>query len=67
MADKREFCLTTGKLIHDTPQKAAVVARNQARFGKPTDSYHCEHCAFWHTGRSSGKRGPLKGRRRRNF
>lgn len=61
--DPREFCPLTGKLIHDTPQKAARVAANQRRFGKPTESFRCRACNFWHTGRSRNTKINKKRRR----
>lgn len=61
--DSRTFCPTTGKEQHATPQIAARVAKNQARFGKPTTSYRCDLCGYFHTG--SGK--PLALVRTRNL
>ena len=51
--DNRTWCEGTGKEQHATPQIAARVAKNQARFGKPTQSYRCDACGYFHTG--SGK------------
>lgn len=51
--DQREFCAATGKLIHRRPQLAARACKSQARNGKKTEVYRCEHCGFWHTGRGA--------------
>lgn len=62
--DNRTWCEATGKEQHSTPQIAARVAKNQARFGKPTTSYRCDLCGAFHTG--SGKQQKLVRTRQAN-
>lgn len=51
-------CIGKDKLSHDVARKVA----SKLRIGA-ANSYHCEHCGFWHVGSHNQKKHKMKVRK----